>query len=174
MLAVSSTKGIHYVAVCITGQCLGKLFLAGFHGLLGIVVGWVVFLNTHGFAFLLRIETEVLKQQHLTGLQGIGSLLGFGAVGGKLHFCAQGSGHGVDNLTERELGIHFSLGFSHMRHDDKGTTVSKNLLQGRESTADAGVVSDFAILIQWHIEIHTYNCLFAGKVELVNFHNLKY
>ena len=53
-----------------------------------------------------------------------------------------------------------------MRHDDGGTTVSKNLLQGGEGTADTGVVSDLTILIEGYVEVYTYDCLLTGKVVL--------
>ena len=61
-----------------------------------------------------------------------------------------------------------------MTHDDGGTTVSQDLLQGREGTANAGVVCDLTILIEGYVEIYTYDCLLTGKVEFVNCHNFKY
>ena len=57
-----------------------------------------------------------------------------------------------------------------MAHHDEGTTIGKYLLQGGQSTTDTGVVGYVAILVQWHVEIYTDNCLLTGKVELIDFH----
>jgi len=58
-----------------------------------------------------------------------------------------------------------------VRHDDGGATVGQDLLQGGQGTADAGVVSDVAILIEGYVEVYTYDCLLTGKVEFVDCHH---
>ena len=55
----------------------------------------------------------------------------------------------------------------------KSTTVSEHLLQCRKGTTDTGIVSYISILVQWYIEVYAYNCLFAGKVKICDFHFLK-
>ena len=100
MLAVGGTKGVHHVAVGIAGQGLGKLFLAGLHGLLGIVVSGVFLVNAHGLAFLFGIETKVLQQEHLTRFQGGGLVGGLRTIGGELHGYTKGGRYGVYNLTQ--------------------------------------------------------------------------
>ena len=100
VLAVSGTEGVHHVAVCIAGQCLGELLLAGLHGLLCFVVGGICLVDAHGLAFLLGIVAQVLEQQGLTHLQGLGSVSSLGTVGSECHGHAQSLLHSLADLTE--------------------------------------------------------------------------
>ena len=168
---MSRAEGIHYVAVGIRSQRLGKLLLALLHGLLGLLVGGVFLVNAYGLAFLLGIVTQVLQQQGLAHLQCLGSILSLSTVGSECHGHTQCLGHCILNLAQRELRVYLTLGLAHMAHDDDGTAVGQNLLQCGQRTADAGVVRNLTVLVQGHIEIDPDNCLLTGKVVLIDCHN---
>ena len=51
-----------------------------------------------------------------------------------------------------------------------GATFLKDELEGWDCTTDAGVVSDDSVL-DWHVEIYAHDCLFAGKVVLIDCHS---
>ena len=168
---MSGTEGIHHVAVSIAGQSLGELLLAGLHSFLGLVIFGSTLLYTHGLAFLFGIVAQVLQQQGLTHLQSLGSVGSLGAVGSECYGNAQSLLYGLADLTQREFRVHLSFGFAHVRHDDSCTTISQNLLQCGQGTADAGVVCDLTILIKGYVEVYTYDCLLTGKVKFVDCHN---
>ena len=169
---MSGTEGVHDVAVSIAGEGLGELLLRGLHGLLGILVGGVGLVDANGLAFLLGIEAEVLKQQGLTHLQGLGSVGSLGAV------VSEGNGHAeslldsLADLSERFLLVDLSLGLTHVRHDDHSAAVGQDLLQRGQSTADAGVVRNLTILVQGHVEVNAHDCLLTGKVHFVDSHKI--
>ena len=80
MLAVSRTESVHHVAVCVRSERLSELFLTCFHLFLGGLVCGILFLDTYRFAFLLRIEAEVLEQQYLARFESGSLCLCFRAV----------------------------------------------------------------------------------------------
>ena len=170
MLAVSSTEGVHYVAVSIAGQSLGEFLLTTLHLFLSSLVSRIFLLNTYGLTFLLGIVTQVLQHQHFSHLQvssGIGCL---SAVGGELNLGnTKRLSYGILNLTQREFWLNLALGLTHVAHDDKCTTTFKDVLECGDSTADTGVISNNS-LFQGYIEINTNDCLLAGKIVLVNSH----
>ena len=84
-------------------------------------------------------------------------ILGFCTVGGKGYGNAEGGTYGFGNLSEGELGVHFSLGLAHVAHDDKGASVGKYFLQGRKCAAYASVIGYLASLIEGHVEIYADN-----------------
>ena len=65
----------------------------------------------------------------------------------------------------------YAFGLTHVAHDDGSTTVSQNLLQSGQSTADTGVVSNLSVLVQGHVEVNAHDCLLTGKVEFVDCHD---
>ena len=172
VLAVSSTEGIHDVAVSVRSERLGKLLLAGLHSLLSLVVSRIFLIDANGLTLFLRIETQVLEQQSLTHLQSLSSISSLSAVGSESNGNTQSLLYSLTDLTQRLLGVNLSFGLTHVRHDDDSTTISQNLLQGGQSTADTGVVSNLTILVQGYVEVYTYDCLLTGKVEFVNCHNV--
>ena len=126
---------------------------------------------TYGFAFLLRIETEVLEQQYLTRFE-CGSLsLRLCAVLSELNGTTERSSHSVLDLTEAELSLHFAFRLAHVAHDDERTTLVEDVLERRQRTADTGVVGDFTILVQGHIEVHADNRLLAGEFKIFDLHS---
>ena len=168
---MSGTEGVHHVAVSVAGEGLGELLLRSLHGLLGLVVSGIGLLDAYGLAFLFGIVAQVLQQQSLTHLQGLGSVGSLSTVGSKSHGHTQSLLHSLADLTERELRVHLAFGLTHVRHDDRGTTVGQDLLQRGQGTADTGVVSDLTILIQGYVEVYTYDCLLTGKIHFVDSHN---
>ena len=169
---MSSTEGVHHIAISVRSQGLGEVFLTSFHLFLGRLISRVIFLDANGFAFLFGIEAQVLKQQHLACLQCSSFSLCLGAIGSELHLSnAQRLGYSVLNLTEAVLGSRLAFGLTHVAHDNKRTTVSKDMLQRRQSTADTGVVGDVTVFVQGHIKVHTDNRLLSGELVIVNRHH---
>ena len=164
------TKGIHYVTVSIACQSLGELLLTDLHGLLSLFVSGIGLLNSYRLAFLFGIVTEILKQECFTHLQGCSSFLSFSTVGSKCNRTADSLLHSTTNLAERKFGVHLAFGLTHMAHDDGGTTIGNNLLQCGKGTTDTGVVGNLTILVQGHVEVHAHDCLFAGKLVIINSH----
>ena len=80
VLAVSSTESVVYINIGVAGQCLGELLLSGLELLLGSIVCGILLLDSTGLAFLLGVETYVLKQQSLTVLKSGYLLLCLSAV----------------------------------------------------------------------------------------------
>ena len=171
MLAVSGTEGVHNVAVSVRSELLGEILLAALHLLLCLVVLWSALLHAYWLAFLLWIEAEVLQKQSLTWLQCGNLCVGIGAVGSKLHLHAEVCAYVLNNLCERKFFLHLALWLAHVAHHDECATVGEHLLQCRQSTLDTGLVGYNTILIQWHVEVHTNNCLLTGKVKLIDIHN---
>ena len=58
-----------------------------------------------------------------------------------------------------------------MAHDNECATIGEHLLEGGQGTADAGVVSDYSVLVERYIEVHAYDDLLAFKLAVVNCHN---
>ncbi len=173
MFAVRGTEGIHHVAVGVRSQHLGKLFLTSFHLLLSGLVSRIFFVDTYRLAFLFRIETQVLQEQHLARFQGSRLVLCLCAVVSKLNRTAESSSHSVYNLAQAELSLHFAFRLTHVAHDDERTTLIQDVLQRRQRTTDTGVVSNLTILVQWHIEVHTYNRLLTGEFVIFDSHSVK-
>ncbi len=168
MAAVCGAECVVHVNVGIRGELFGKFFLALFHFLLGGVVVGVFFVDTHGLAFFFGVEAEVFEQEHLAGLEVGGHVVGGGAVFGESYVGAEGLGNGVLNLAERHFGVHLAFGLAHVRHDDERTVVVQDFLEGGEGTADAGIVSDVAVLVEGHIEVNADDGLLAIEVEIVD------
>ena len=172
VLAVSRTEGVHHIVIGVIGEGLGKLLLTHLHFFLCLVVSRIFLVDAYGLTLFFGIEAEVFKQKHFAGLQGSGSFLCFGAVGGERHGGVERSGYGFFDLTERELGVHLTFGLTHVAHDDKRAAVGKHLLKGGERTADAGVVGDVTVLVEGHIEVHTYDGFPACEVASIDCHDV--
>ena len=100
MTTVSCTEGIHNIAVCIRSELLGEVLLATLHLFLGLVKLGSTLLNAYWLTLFLGIETQVLKQQGLSWLQGCYLSVGIGAVSGKLNLYAQVVAHILNNLRK--------------------------------------------------------------------------
>ena len=176
MLAVSGTEGIHYVAVGVRSELLSEYLLLLLHILLGSFVSWIGLLDAYWLAFLFGIVAEVLEEEHLTWLQSSSLGIGLSAVGSELNLrYTESSSNCLLDLTKAEFWLHLSLGLAHVAHDDESTTLLKNEFEGRNSTANTGVVSNLTVLKRY-IEIYTYDGLFASEIIIFNFHlyiNLK-
>ena len=172
VLAVRRTEGVHHIAIGVSGEGLGELLLTRLHFLFGRFESGIGLVDANGLTFFFGIEAEVFEQKHFAGLQGCGCFLCFGAVGGERHGGVERSGYGFFDLTERELGVHLAFGLTHVAHDDKRTAVGKHLLEGGERTADAGVVGDVTILVEGHIEVHTYDGFPACEVASIDCHDV--
>ena len=171
VFAVSSTEGIHHIAGRIGSERLCELFLATLHLFLSLFVSRIFFLDIYRFSFLFGIETEVLEQQYLTGFERCGLCLRFCTIRRELNGATESSSYCVYNLAEAVFSRYFAFGFTHMAHNDQGATLIEDVLKSRQGTANTGVVCDLTVLIEWHIEVHAYNRLFAGEFEIFNKHN---
>ena len=92
------------------------------------------------------------------------------AVVGKLYFNAQQFRYVLQDVLQREF-LCYAFRTSQVGTDNQTTAIGQNLLQGRKSGTDAGIICDVEIFVQRYIEVHTNECLFTGKVELINCHN---
>ena len=171
VFAMSRSEGVVHIDVGIRGQRFRELFLRGFHGFLGFIVFGSTFLHAHGLSLFLGIEAQVFEQQHLAHFQGCGLLLSLGAVGCEGHGHAKRLLHIFANLSEREFRVYFSFRLSHVAHQNECAAVAEDFLQRGQGTADAGVVGDFTIFVEWHVEIYAHDCLFSGKIKVVDCHH---
>ena len=55
-----------------------------------------------------------------------------------------------------------------MRHDDEGTAVAQNFLEGGEGAADAGVIGDVAVVVEGHVEVNADDGFFAFEIVVVD------
>ena len=173
--AVGCTEGIVYIAICIRGQLFGEFFLAFLHSFLccGFFLIGSVVSQTTGFAFFFGIETEVFQQQHFARLQSgsFDSSLFAHAIVGELHFHTQQFVQVLQDVLQREFFSH-AFRTAQVRTDDDAATISQNFLQRGESGTHTSIICNVEVLVQRHIEVYTDECLFTGKVELINCHNL--
>ena len=174
VFAVSCAECVVYVNIGIGGEFLGKCFLKLFHFLLGCIITGVGLLDAYGLAFFLGVEAEVLKQEHFTGLEGSCHLGSVGAVGSEFHVATKCFCHYILNLEERHLGVNFTFGFTHMRHNDEATALLEDSFQSGQCATDTGIVGHMAVLIQRHIEVNANDGFFACEIVIVNFHDCVY
>ena len=173
VLAVSSTKGVHYVAVGIRSELLGKLLLTSLHLLLCSVELRCALFYANWLAFLFWVEAEVLKKQSLARLQSSCLLRSVAAILGKLNLNTESCRNVRNNLAQRKLHVYLALWLAHVRHHNESAAISKYLLQCRKGTADTGIVCYISVLVQWYVEVNAYNSLLTGKVEIFDFHFCK-
>ena len=158
------------VAVSVACESFCEFLLALFHFFLGCVVCWVFFVDANRLAFLFRIEAEVFEKKHFARFQsccGVGCL---GAVRSELYVCAESGSYGVLNLAQGKFCVYFAFRLAHVRHNYESAAVGKNFFQSWEGTADTGVVSDFAVFVQWHVEVNAHNRFFTCEVVLFDCH----
>lgn len=171
--AVRRAERVVDVAVGIRCELLDELLLRTLlqrllGGLLLLVGG--VFGQTAGLALLLGVETQVLQQHHLAGLEVLGHLGGLlaHAVAGEHHLHAQTLLDGGNDLLQRELGIGILLGTSQMRHQDHRTVLFEHFLDRGDRRTDTGVVRHLALFVEGHIEIHADDCALAFEIVIVD------
>ncbi|CDD38958.1 unknown [Bacteroides fragilis CAG:47] len=73
----------------------------------------------------------------------------------------------LNNVFQREF-VSNAFRTAQVRTDDDATTVCQNLLQGRKCSTDTSVVCNVEVFVQGYIEVHANECLFTGKIEIVN------
>ena len=117
--AVGRSECVVDVAVGVGCQVLGEFLLAFLHcGLGGLLLLFGGVLGqSAGLAFLLRVEAQVLEQEHFAGLEGGGLLIGLHAVGSELHLSAEQFLYASYNVLEGEF-LGRSFRFSEMGHYD--------------------------------------------------------
>ena len=73
-------------------------------------------------------------------------------------------------LADMFQGIFFIHTFraSEVRHEDDGASAFQHLLDGRHGCPHPGVVRDFKLVVQRHIEVYANQCPFALEVVSVN------
>ena len=171
---VSGTESVVYIAICIRSQFLGEFFLAFLNSSIGSLLFFVciIFSQTAGFAFLFSVETEVLEQQHFTRLQSSSLYGSFFAhtVVSKLHLNTQQLFEMLQNVLQGEL-VSRAFRTTEVRTDNYTTAIGQNLLQSRKGGTDTCVICNVEIFVQGYVEVHTNECLFSGKVKLINCHN---
>ena len=172
MLAVCGAEGIHHIAVSIGSELLCELLLLLLHFLLCSLVCRIFLVDSDRLALLFRIVAEVLEKEYLARLEGCNLCVSVGAVRCELHLRYTESGcNSLPDLAKAELRLNLSLRFSHMAHNDERTTLLKDELEGRDSSADAGVVGNLSVLNR-DIEVNSNDGLLASEVVVSDFHFL--
>ena len=77
---------------------------------------------------------------------------------------AQTSGDGL----ERVFAVHFAFGAAHVGAEDKLGSGFLEVLNGGDGGPDAGVVSDFASVIEGDVEVRTHQYFLSCRVEIAN------
>ena len=131
MFAVCRTESVHHVAVSVRCEHLSELFLARLHLFLSRLISRVFFLDSYRFAFLFRIETQVLEQQYLARFEGSSLCLSFCAVLSELNGTTERSSYGIYDLAEAVLSLYFTFRLAHVAHDDQCTALVEDVLEGR-------------------------------------------
>ena len=157
------------VAVCIRSELLDELLLrALFERLLCRFLLFVgcIFGQPARFALFLGIEAEVFEQHHFAGLEVLGHFgsLFAHAVAGEQHFMSQACFDGADDVFEREFHIVVLLGASQMRHENYRSPLFEYFLDSGDRCTDTGIVRDFELVVQRHIEIHADNGAFPFEI----------
>ena len=172
---MSRAESVVDVAVSVGSQLLHEFLLACLDSLLslGLLLIGSIGGESSRLAFLLSVETQVLKHQNLTWLERGGLFVSLLAVVGELDRNSEALGDVGENMFEGELRVN-SLRTSEMGHEDEGATFGKHFLERRESRADAGVISDVEVFIERNVEVHSHDSLFAFEIVGVNvlLHNL--
>ena len=55
-------------------------------------------------------------------------------------------------------------------HDNEAATIVEDFFESGEGTTDTGIVSDVTVFVQRHVEVNANDCLFTGKLVVVNIH----
>ena len=74
------------------------------------------------------------------------------------------------DMFQREL-VSRTFWTTEVRTNNYTATVSQNFLQRRKSSTHTVIICNVEVFVQGYIEVHTNECLFTGKVELINCHN---
>ena len=167
---MSCSESVVYINVSIRSQLLCEVFLTFLHLVLSSCVSRICLVDAYRFAFLFRIEAEVLEQKSLARFQSFSLFVGVCAVRSELNLYAKCLGNIFLYLSQRQFRVYFAFRFTHVAHHYQCTTVSQHFLECRERTAYTCVISYFSVLIQWNIEVHANDCLLSGKIELIDFH----
>ncbi len=119
MSPVCCSECVVDVAVSVGSELLDELLLAFLYGSLGcflLLVGSVL-CESAGFAFLLSVEAEVLKEESLARLEGGCLCVCLLAVLSELYGYSELLGYVVNYMLEGELGVN-SLRASEVGHND--------------------------------------------------------
>ena len=170
VLTVSSTEGVVDIDISIRSELLSEILLPVLHLCFGSIVLRSTLLNADRLSFLLWIEAEVLQQQGLTRLEGSCLSVSICAVRSELYFNTKLLRHLAYDLLQTQLRIDFALRFTHVAHHDDCTTIIEDFFQCGQCATDTSVISNIAILIQWHVKVYTNNCLLTSKVEFIDCH----
>ena len=145
--AVSRAESVVHVQSCVTQQSLGEL---------GVVL------------LLLLVEANVVQQHHITVLKS-GSSSGSGLADGlrnKGNRLAQVAGQALSSGLQRELGlVAGTLGAAQVRAEHQTGALLEQVLNGGQSSHDAGIVGDGTIL-HGNVEVHAHEDFLTGNVEV--------
>ena len=134
-------------------------------GEIGVFLGELLPLGVD-LGILALVETDVLEEDDLAVPQraDLGVRVGADGVGGKRNVCAEklrkARGHG----REGELGLDLALGPAKVGRDDDARAGVEEPLKGGKGGANAAVVGDVAILVEWDVEVRADENLLAGKI----------
>ena len=88
----------------------------------------------------------------------------------KLHLNTQQLFEMLQNVLQGEL-VSRAFRTTEVRTDNYTTAIGQNLLQCRKSGTHTGIICNVEVFVQGYVEVHTNECLFSGKVKLINCHN---
>ena len=127
---------------------------------------------------LLPVEAEVLQNGDLTGRQGLRHLQRLIAhtVGGKLDGPAEVALQGRQDVAQREVRIG-TFRPPEVAHEHQASAGVQHVLQGRQSSADAGVVGHGAVAVlgggaHRDVEVHTNQGANTREGQILKGHGL--
>jgi hypothetical protein len=116
--------------------------------------------------FFLRMEANVFEQRHSAVAQVRTNFLGWlaNAVTGESHRLADQFFQLRRHRTQRIFLHRFALGPAEMRHEDDSRAMFTQIIDGRQSLADARVVRDYLLPVAFfkrHVEVHAHQDAFT-------------
>ncbi len=142
-------EGVVDVDVAERGQSFGK----------GLVV-----------LFFLRMETQVLQQQHVARLHRGDHLLDrrADAVRRESHFLAQESLEPLDHGRQAVPCVRLALGPAQVRAEDDLGAFVHGPVDRREGGADAGVVGDLVSLVERDVEVGADDHALVAQIHVLD------
>ena len=119
-------------------------------------------------AFLTRLVSHVLQQQHFTGAKSVGQGLSFFAGNvcrSERNGFAEQFAQPIRRGPQREFRIGLTFGSAEMAHQHQLPAGVDNLANRRQGHLNPTIVGHFAVC-QGHVEVHSHQYSLAGYVNV--------
>ena len=127
-------------------------------------------LGKFGVVFLfLRIEAGIFEKHDVAGLHRGARLFDFRAyaVVHERDGLAELFGERLRHGREGKLGVGLALRAAEVAREDDHRALVNEVFYGRQSSDDAGVVADFALVVEGNVEVHAHEDFFALEVYIL-------